>query len=153
MEVSIEKYRGWEISFDTERESFFVESDQWDQRNEKRSFAACKTFVDEYLKANNTFKPLRVQHKVDGSELLLTGMRKDGRFTYEKNGKKEQLSDYDLSSYIKYNPDNDPKFEAIKKWQQDIGECHAAIKEIREGITGESLKEIQAELKRQKNPS
>lgn len=146
MSVLIEKYRGWDIYFEPSNEGFYVESDEWDQKKAKRSFFSCKTFVDDYLKENNQFKPIRAQHIENGNILLLTGIRNDGLFTYEKDGKKHQLSKYDLSHYIKYDPSNDPKYEAIKKWESEISKCREEIRKIRSGITGVSLKEISQNL-------
>lgn len=146
MQVKIEDYRGWAISFDTEKETFFVESDGYDEFQNKRSFAACKTFVDEYLKANSEFKPIRVQHMDSGKELIITGIRKDGAFTYEVNGEKKQLSKYDERGYIKWIPENQAHYEAIAKWSAVADNAHAMIRDIRDRITGKDLKEIKAEL-------
>ncbi len=32
MQVKIETYRGWDISFDTETEKFYSESNEWDRK-------------------------------------------------------------------------------------------------------------------------
>ncbi len=146
MTVKIETYRGWEILFDTDEETFFVESDDWDQREKKRSFAACKTFVDDYIKENKTFKPIRVQHKTAGTELILTGIRKDGRFTYEKNGKKEQLSDFDVADYVKYDPENVPLFKRREALLAEAQKLREEAGKIREFITGTPLSEIKKDL-------
>lgn len=146
MEVKIENYRGWDISFNSEKETFFVESDEWDQKKEKRSFAACKTFVDEYLKANSEFKPIRIQHKTEGTEILLTGIRKDMRFVYEEKGEKKQLSDYYEDRYIVFSADNLPIFEEIKTWKKAIADGHKQVDRLEASIQGKSLPQFKKEL-------
>ena len=146
MEVLIENYRGWDISFDSAREAFVVESDSWDQRNEKKSFAACKNFVDGYLKDNAEFKPIRIQHKSSGEELLLTGIRKDMRFIYEAEGKKEQLSYYHEKDYMVFNPDNIPIFQEIKMIREEARRLMAQANEIQKSISGKTLSDLKNEL-------
>ncbi len=145
MEVFIEKYRGWDISFDTNSEGFYVESDGWDKREAKRSFASCKTFVDEYLKDNQEFKPIRIQHVSSGEEILLTGIRKDRRFPYEKKGKKEQLSDYEEKYYIIFDADNIPKFHEAKRLDDEASVLRIQAHELRESITGKKLSDFKKE--------
>jgi len=142
MSVVIEKYRGWDISFDTDKESFFVESDEWDQKKEKRSFAACKSFVDDFLKANSEFKPVRIQHIEDGREVMLVGIRKDGFFVYLDGDEKKQLSKYSERSYVKFNPDNTPIFIEIAKIKAQKRSLQQSLDALEKQVTGESLKSI-----------
>ncbi len=146
MEVLIENYRGWDILFDTDKEAFVVESDSWDQRNEKKSFAACKSFVDQYIKDNSEFKPIRIQNKTSGEEFLLTGIRKDGRFTYEREGKKTQLSEYDEKRYILFNADNIPIFSEAKRLKEEASELRKQADALIDTITGKPLVELKREL-------
>ncbi len=40
MKIEIENYRGWDISFDTEKETFYAISSHFDTDKTKQSFAA-----------------------------------------------------------------------------------------------------------------
>ena len=111
MRVEIENYRGWDISFDTERETFYAKSVEYDRGETKRSFASAKQFVDDFIKENLQFKPVWVE-KVPSqynnqNKIKLIGIRKDKRFVYEDaDGKKNQLSEYSEKDYILCNEEN-----------------------------------------------
>lgn len=104
MTANIEKYRGIDIWFDTELESFQCDID--DSRSIKKSYPALKKFIDEYIKENETFKLIHIELNPNGYSggvnlIKVVGIRKDGRFIGEtKNGSKVQISDYILDSYI-----------------------------------------------------
>lgn len=95
MITKIETYRGYEISFDTDNETFL--SDIGNDGTEKKSYAATKKAIDEYIKENSTFAPFDVVRSYFGSvnHYRITGIRKDGRFNCEKDGRKEQFSEYE----------------------------------------------------------
>lgn len=118
MKVELEEYRGWTISFDTEKESFYCHSDGYDKDDYRKSFSATKKFIDEFIKENEKFTPVWVEKKPSSygwskQKIKLIGIRKDGRFIYEdEQGEKRQLSDYYEEDYILYNPDND-KFREL----------------------------------------
>lgn len=149
MKVKVENYRGWDISFDTEKENFYAESDEYDRGETKKSFAAAKKFVDDFIKENLDFKPVWVEVTAnsyrDAKKIKLIGIRKDGRFVYEdEKGEKQQMSDYNEKDYILCNPENDVFYK-------QIADCNARVKVIdeeRKEIEAKIIKVGLAELKR-----
>lgn len=79
MRVEIANYRGWEISFDTDKEEFYCLSNEYDNDVNKKSFSASKKYIDDYIKLNKEFKPFFVTSK-DSRErkIKIVGVRKDG---------------------------------------------------------------------------
>ena len=59
MKIKIEDYRGWSIEFDTEKESFYCHSEQYDRDETKKSYSSVKKFVDDFIKDNFTFLALK----------------------------------------------------------------------------------------------
>lgn len=145
MEITIEKYRGFEIIFDTDNEKFTYSTDGigW---NEKQSYSACKKSIDDYLKNNHDFKPFHIRHKRCGQLLEIVGIRKDGRFIYEKEGKKEQLSSYSESDYIIYDKEDDIIYLTIEGLEKQIDVLNASIKLELGKVKGESLKDAKKYL-------
>jgi len=120
MNATIENYRGIEIWFDTDNESFQCDID--DERSIKKSYTALKKFIDDYLKENQTFKVIHIEPNPAnyryGSDkaIKVTGVRKDGRFIGEdKDGNKMQITDYDLSNYMIKNSQN---IEPLKQLEE-----------------------------------
>jgi len=114
MRTEVDKYRGWEISFDTETEKFTAYSNLHDLEIEKGSYASVKKRIDEFVKENDTFKPYYIVPTPDHrmyfgkDKIKIIGCRKDGVFVYEDNkGKKYQLSKYHEKHYMLYHPDNE----------------------------------------------
>ncbi len=145
--VLIEEYRGWEISFDTEQETFYCLSDVYDRDEKKKSFASCKSFVDEYIKENNGFKEFFIESVPSfyrGYEKKkVIGIRKDGAFTIEeKGGKKGVLSKYNEKEYVVYNQDNKSIFDELKIIKDKINLLHEDQKIIEKKVTGKSLEEM-----------
>ena len=105
-QITIEKYRGIDIEFDTEHEKFqCIISDE--KTKESNSFSAIKKFIDEYKKLNAEFKPFFVEIIPGGyrfskkEKLQIVGIRKDGRFvTQNEQGVQKQLGDYDVKDYM-----------------------------------------------------
>ena len=99
-EIKMCDYRGWEILFKTDEETFMVKNLQDHFEKEKKTFGACKKFIDDYIKNNANFKPVWVQCLPDmfrgKTKLKIVGIRKDGRFVIEnEKGENEQMSSYD----------------------------------------------------------
>lgn len=124
MTSNIENYRGFEIWFDTELESFQCDID--DSRSIKKSYSGLKKFIDEYLKENNTFKVLRVipnpQNRRYGYEKItkVIGIRKDGRFIGETaTGEKIQISDYDLDRVALFDEKNEPFIKLLNELNKE----------------------------------
>jgi hypothetical protein len=102
MNIEITNYRGYSISFNTETETFL--SDIGNDGTEKKSFAATKKAIDDFIKDNQVFVPFEIMDLYwDGGRLKkIIGIRKDGKFVYEHNGKKEQLTEYNAEhSYLR----------------------------------------------------
>jgi hypothetical protein len=103
MITEVDKYRGWEISFDTESEQFSAYSSIYDNEIKKASYATIKKYIDDFIKDNNHFKPFEVWYKPGSEKGILTiiGIRKDMAFVAEnKDGKKFQISKYEEDSII-----------------------------------------------------
>jgi hypothetical protein len=156
MKVEIENYRGWTISFDTEKENFYCHSEQWDRDETKKSYASTKKWIDDFIKENEVFKPVWVESKPTifnpNERILLIGIRKDSRFIYEgKNGKKEQLSEWYEKDYVLYNPENDKIREEANKIQVQIEELRLKKKEVLKNFTGIELVEYKKQLLNKEN--
>lgn len=133
MKTIIDNYRGFEITFDTDSATFSAWSDHFDTAFAKESYAVVKKGIDDHIKDNIEWKPILVQEvsnytgKVShlGSTLRLTGIRKDGKPTYQdEDGKKKAISKYDLRNYILFDKANEP----IKK---ELGELEEAFEKKR----------------------
>lgn len=151
MRTLITEYRGWEIFFDTDKEEFYTISNEHDKDITKKSFASTKKFVDDYIKENNSFKPILVQKEPsmfnNGEIIKLIGIRKDGNFMYEdKDGKKQRLSSYDEKDYFLINPENDEPFKKIAELEKRRDEIGSEIKEIKKTIIKVDVKQVKRNL-------
>jgi hypothetical protein len=160
MKIKIENYRGWDISFDTSKETFYVESDGHDRGEIKKSFALAKHYVDDFIKDNLKFKPVWVEKMEHHSflygltsqqemisKIKLIGIRKDKRFIYEgKDGKKEQLSEDSEKSYILSNEANDVHYAELKECRKRIGLILEETKVIKAKIIKVGLDELKAKF-------
>lgn len=152
MKILIETYRGWEIKFDTETESFFALSDMYDTQTTKNSFASIKKFIDEYIKENANFKPFWAvcipnHYYVETKRIKIIGIRKDGLFMYEnEEGKKLQLSKYNEEDYMIEKPENEQHLAELKKLQEEEKQFTETIRrkkeEIKTKLVVEGLKTI-----------
>lgn len=157
MITEVDKYRGWEISFDTEKETFLAYSSEYDREQIKKSYSAVKKFIDDFIKENAKFNPVEVHYspKNYGSSKLgkfkIIGIRLDGRFIAEKSsGEKFQISDYDLKDIIIYQEEN---LKIIEKWKEMEDKASKLMVEAKkyldENLKVKTLKEYKAELKAQ----
>ena len=151
MRTLITEYRGWEIFFDTDKEEFYTISNECDKDITKKSFASTKKFVDDYIKENNSFKPILVQKETsmfnNGEIIKLIGIRKDGDFMYEdKDGKKQRLSSYNEKDYFLINPENDEPFKKIAELEKRRDEIGSKIKEIKKTIIKVDVKQVKKNL-------
>lgn len=145
MNVPIETYRGFEIQFDKNSEKFTYSIDDSDWQS-KQSYSACKKSIDDYLKNNSNFKPFVVRDKDSGNTIEIIGIRKDGRFIYEKDGKKEQVGEYSENSYILYNEKDSIIYSTIKELEKQVDELRTKIKNEKEKIQGETLRAVKKYL-------
>lgn len=146
MTVQIENYRGFDISFNPETETFTFSLDD-SKYNEKVSFGACKKLIDEYWKDNQSFEPfyvLKSSNMYDNADAMkIVGIRKDGRWVKEnKDGTKEQVSDYHTGDwYLDTGHNRKVMGEmAILELQKD--EIDAKKKEVQKKLSGETLKQL-----------
>jgi hypothetical protein len=151
MKVEIEIYRGWSISFDTEKETFYCHSEQWDKDVNKKSFASTRKWIDDFIKENEVFKPIWVEIKPDtyniDKRIKLIGIRKDGRFIYEnEKGDKKQLSDYNEKDYILYNPENDKYREEANQVSVELEELRLKRNAILKKVVGIELTEYKKQI-------
>lgn len=123
MKATIEKYRGFEIWFDTDTESFQCDIDN--EKSIKKSYPALKKFIDEYIKENNKFIPFLVESNPNGrwaptvKKGKITGIRKDGRYILtDEEGHSAQVSDWDLEKYIMVHVKNKVIWEELKTHQE-----------------------------------
>lgn len=153
MKVHIENYRGWDISFDTDKEMFHYVSSDYDADGKKISYTAAKKFIDDFIKENQTFNafwvevtPIRSTYR--GMEKIkVVGIRKDGRFISEnKKGEKSQISDYDLQDYMVINEANVPLWEELKILELEKKALNDKEKALKAKFAIKTLKEIKQEI-------
>lgn len=149
MRVLIETYRKWDIYFDTDEEGFYSHSDHYDREEKKRSYAAVKKFIDDYIKENAVFKPIMVQRLPDGwmgnngAIIKLIGIRKDKAFMFENsNGEKKQMSSWDEEKYFLVNPDNDVHFQKIIELEAEKARISKEIKETEDKVIKVGIKKV-----------
>ena len=147
MRVLIENYRGWEIYFDTEKEEFYTVSNEYDKQETKRSYASSKKYIDDYIKSNNVFKPIKVQKMPtmfsEGKAITLIGIRKDKAFMYEdEEGRKQQLSSYDERDYFIVDSRNDVHFKRIAELAIERKRIDDEVKEIEKSVIKVDVKQI-----------
>jgi len=110
MQPVIEIYKGFEIRFDTDNETFTCDID--DSRSVKKSYAALKNFIRDWAKTNETFKKFKVQgipgnSWKDEAEITIIGKHGNGNLLYKEGDKTSQLSGYERKHYMVVNRDND----------------------------------------------
>jgi len=148
MKVLIENYRGWEITFCTENENFSAYSFHYDTENSKKSFAAIKKSIDDYIKENEKFTPFWVQKMPDlynsKEKKKIVGIRKDGLFVYENGTSKSTISTYDEGRYFLVDPENDAVFAQVDQIQMQIdalGKQKKYLESLVKQVTLKDLKE------------
>ena len=151
MKTKITDYRGWEISFDTDKEKFIAFSDEYDRDETKVSFAATKKFIDDFLKENEVFKPFTVECKPTSwnrhPKIKIIGIRKDNRFIYEDSkGEKCQLSEHNEDNYFMPDATTKEAYGRIALIEEKKKSLELEIKEIQNSMTGKCLTEIKKTL-------
>lgn len=148
MRTLIEEYRKFEIYFDTDKEVFYTVSDSWDKESSNKSFAAIKRWIDNFIKDNSEFKPFFVEKfnsiYEDGAKIRVVGIRKDGRFVYDNEGKNEQISEYDESKWCLINTDNEPIKEELKLLREEEKKIGQKIRQTEQKLIKVSLKDIKS---------
>jgi len=161
MNVLIEKYRGFNITFDTDSEVFLSElnNETTDRfRNvedspckSSKSYAAIKKFIDDFIKEHLEFEPFEAIHRPDKNvwnkdktKIKVIGLRKDGRFIAEdRKGEKFQLDSFSEKDYIVYNEKDNAHFATIAILELEAEEARKKVDELkRKPIESVSLEEI-----------
>lgn len=143
--IQIETYRGWEISFDTDNETFCAYSNLHDSEVKKQSFSATKKYIDDFIKSNQTFRPFIAfvpPDKYEGmKKIKVIGVRKDGGIVVEeKNGEKRKLSTYDEGKYILWDDSYIPKMEEYKRLDEIAKQANLqATQYAKENFSGTKL--------------
>lgn len=133
MDVYIETYRGFKIFFNKERQAFYVEAELLSDQDRK-SFSACRSAIDDFLKNSANFVKFKVQKVASGEVILITGNTKDGRFFYEEDGKKKTLSKYYLDDYILWAEELQEFFNQKLDLESRANEIMREISELRDAI-------------------
>ena len=148
--ILIEDYRKWEIFFDTDKEEFYTVSNEYDKDGTKKSFAATKKFIDDYIKDNFKFTPVKVQNVATiyqkARVKTLIGMRKDGVFMCEEDGTKSQFSKYDEAQYFLADDANDAVFKEIEDLISERKALDDRIKELDNKVIKVSVAEYRKTL-------
>jgi len=131
MITEVDKYRNWEISFDTYNDTFIAYSSYYDCEQKKSSYAACKKYIDDFIKENEKFTPFYIisiphWYRRNKEKVKVIGIRKDGRYVVETKKGKGQISEYDEKDYAIYD---DAMNDIIKEYERllDIAEKHREI--------------------------
>ena len=131
----IETYRGFEIRFETNSESF--QSELSDKRK-KYSYPMVKKEIDEHHKDAKNFKPFDVHGTIIGSNgaaiAKVVGIRKDNFFVIETDKGKQQISRFDEAKLMLYFPENKPVIDEISELEKDWVKTLASFKERRDGL-------------------
>lgn len=148
--ILIEDYRKWEIFFDTDKEEFYTVSNEYDKDITKKSYAATKKFIDDYIKDNFKFTPVKVYNLEtiwQKSRIkTLIGIRKDGVFMCEEDGKKSQFSKYDEAQYFLVNDANDVIFKEIEDLIVERKVLEDKIKDAQDRVIKVSVAEYRKTL-------
>lgn len=157
--VTIENYRGIEIWFNTSTESFQCDID--DERSIKKSYLQIKKFIDEWKKDTANFKSFNVEANplsmYGGKYGRIIGIRKDSRFILEtKEGKKEQVADYNMKDFILVVPENKEPREELEAHEKEVNEYRIASDKKRKEIVAKfkitTLKDIKTQYTGEPNP-
>jgi len=156
MNVVIENYRGFEITFNTDEESFFGISDRYDHQTKgKQSYAAAKKGIDDYIKDNSELKPFKVYSNPKDAyrnqeELTIIGIRKDGLCKARKdNGSIITVSSYSLTNWVLWNPDNENAIMEIEDLSRQISALDDKRDALRKSLVVKTLKDVLNEMKAQ----
>lgn len=156
-EILIENYRKFDIFFNKDEETFHCVSDYYDTEQKKKTYAATKKAIDEYIKVNSEFMPffaLRYDWKFkndfgfptsnEKNKVLITGVRKDNRFVMDA----EQISESDEQRYFIPVPENEPVFAELAPliaekeiYEKLVRERHNQIIEVGKKLTLINLKQ------------
>jgi len=154
MKVLIEKYRGFDINFDTNNAKFTCLVDDENLKS-STSYPAMKKYIDDYLKDNNTFAPFWIEtdpkNGYSYNKYQVIGIAKDkGLITIDAEGNKGKLSKYSESDYVVSDPINDGHINELHKLKKQYDEYRynygKSRKEILSRMETVNLKDYKNEL-------
>lgn len=154
MNVKIENYRGIDIEFNTQNETFTCLIDELN-RKEKKSYASIKKEIDDYKSKNKDFKAFEVINDpsksfggiINGRVVKVVGIRKDGRFVYEnEKGEKEQISEYNEKDVILYNPEMEKQLVEIAYLETLVDDARKKVEQAKKMVKGTTLAEYKKTL-------
>lgn len=149
MKAEIHNYRGWDIHFDTEEETFICISEGYDRQEKKKSYASITNFIDEFIKENEKFIPFDIvpipSKHWNALEGKVIGIRKDGRFiVHTKEGKKKQVGEYEEKDYMLLNAENEPLYKELTKNTEKVEILNEERKYILSKFKVVTLKDIKS---------
>jgi regulator of replication initiation timing len=149
MKILIENYRNWQIFFDTDSENFYADTDDQISK-EKKSYAAAKKYIDDFIKENNEFKPIEAESlhsALSESKITLIGIRKDGAFVYlNENGIKTQLPSCYEKDYFLVDQRNEIHFNKIRELVEKIEQLRSQVEETKKQVIQVRISEIRRNL-------
>ena len=148
--VLIEEYRGVEIYFELDKETFYATIDDpemiWNRP--KKTFASVKKTIDEYIKETTEFKPFTAIFydngwAKEGKRYKIVSIRKDGQFVYEdEKGVHHQLSKYDEERYLTDTPENKELLAQLKVLDNERTANYEKAGKLSNQLESLNLKEI-----------
>lgn len=148
--VLIEEYRGVEIYFNLESETFYatIDDSEGNWNKPKKTYTSCKKAIDDYIKENSEFAPFTVIYRAWNGPLekrTICGIRKDGRFNYiDAKGMHQQISTYDETKYLIDTPENITIIDEINKVNLEIDVLHEKRAALDKSLIVVNLKDIKA---------
>lgn len=143
MKIDIENYRGWEITFDPDKDEFYAYSNSFDQEKVKKGLHNLRDYIDNFIKDNQEFKPFNAMKYPGGHgdpTIRVIGIRKDNRFVYEvSGGQKKQLPEYNERDYFVPHGDVSHLFEEYEQLDRQEKEIYKRKLAIKDRITSPSL--------------
>lgn len=118
MQIVIETYKGFEIRFDIDRETFLCDID--DERSVKKSYSAIKKFIADWVKENQVFRKFKVESIPSSynSSKTLTIIGKHGNgnlIAIDENGKNKQVSAYEFDRYMLVDSENEKNWAILSQ--------------------------------------
>lgn len=143
MQSIIENYKGFEIRFDTDRETFLCDIDY--ERSIKKSYAAIKKFISDWSKENQNFNKFKIESTPKGREkerLTVIGKHGNGSLTVlDSDGKSKQLSKYDFDDYMLVDEANKTYWDELNELSKRRDDLNTVEKNIKSKFTVKTVKE------------
>ena len=159
MTIKVGEHKGFDIFFNNDSEAFSVEG--YDNfKDNKKSYNACKTYINKFVKENELFgkfKLLRLPDRFGEQEtIMVTGIHSNGNFLCEKeDGTRFQISTgykYDMEKWCTPESFEESEYdpEKVKKIEDEISTLRDNIEEEKKKLPkdcSELLKKVKEEFK------